>query len=146
MSHSGGPTGRADRESLCGDFASPAEQRAGSIGDDRSAFSFEHAAAQLHASNRRRADLFKHPVMADDVMAVMLTALIADEQNTPLTRTMVAMANRLDAKEAERIIGDLVDARLLEMRAGDRVGLTSLGTDQMRDYVRRMRETAIRSE
>ncbi len=116
--------------------------RAGARGTDASAggFSFEHAAADLHASNRRRAELFNHPVMADKVMDIMLTALIAHEQQTVLTRLAAAMANRLGLSEAERIIEELASARLLEARSGDQIRLTLLGADLMRDYVRRARE------
>ena len=137
MGYSGIRPGRANGSG----FAS--SSRALRTADDDRGDSFEHAAADLHASNRRRADLFNHPVMADKVMDIMLTALIAHEQQTVLTRMAAAMANRLGLSEAERIMDELISARLMEGRTGDQVRLTPLGADLMRDYVRRARETAI---
>lgn len=138
MGYSGGRSGRVDDEETHAGTALPGGGRRG-----EAPFSFEHAAAELHASNRRRADLFTHPVMADKVMDIMLTALIAHEQQTVLTRMATAMANRLGLSDADHIIDELISARLLEGRTGDRIGLTPLGADLMRDYVNRARETAI---
>ena len=98
--------------------------------------SMEVRAARLHAENRRRADLFNRPVMADSVMDIMLTALIAHEQGTSLTRTAAAMANHLARAAAEPIIADLVAARLLTNGDGaERIVLTQLGVDLMREFV-----------
>lgn len=141
MSYSGGGSGRATEEREADYFASSAPRRDENGDDDRRGFSFEHAAAAIHASNRRRSDLFGHPVMADAVMDIMLTALIAHEQDTVLTLMAAAMANRISLVDAERIVDDLASARLLERRAGHDVGLTRQGVNQMRDYVRRARET-----
>lgn len=103
---------------------------------DTQKHSIEVRAARLHAENRRRAELFNRPVMADSAMDVMLTALIAHEQGTRLTRTAVAMANRLCRTAAEPIIADLVAARLLEGgECVDHVRLTKLGVDLMREFV-----------
>lgn len=96
----------------------------------------ETRAAHLHAENRRRAELFNRPVMADSAMDIMLTALIAHEQGTGLTRTAAAMANRLGHTAAEPIIADLITARLLANGAeADRIVLTQLGVDLMREFV-----------
>lgn len=98
--------------------------------------SMEIRAARLHAESRRRADLFNRPVMADNAMDIMLTALIAHEQGTDLTRTAAAMANRLGRTAAEPIIADLVAARLLTNGdRADRILLTQLGVDLMREFV-----------
>lgn len=106
------------------------------INSDSRKQSMEVRAAHLHAENRRRADLFNRPVMVDSAMDIMLTALIAHEQGTGLTRTAAAMANRLARATAEPIIADLVAARLL--RNGDDadgITLTPLGVDLMREFV-----------
>jgi len=101
---------------------------------------FEYIAADLHAANRRRAELFRQAVMADRVMDVMLTALIAHEQGTVLTRRAAAMANRLPIEDASALIGDLIEARFLEAGdAADQIKLTELGVDRMRDYIRLVR-------
>ncbi|MGD9810980.1 MAG: hypothetical protein AB7U35_06540 [Sphingobium sp.] len=81
--------------------------------------------------------------MADPVMDIMLTALIALEQGTVLTRTSAAMANRLSIASAETLIDDLVSARLLQKGARrDHISLTPLGSELMREFVRR--ETLLR--
>jgi len=103
---------------------------------DTQKHSMEIRAARLHAESRRRADLFNRPVMTDSAMDIMLTALIAHEQGTGLTRTAAAMANRLGRIAAEPIITDLVAARLLEAGdVADRIILTPLGVDLMREFV-----------
>jgi len=130
-----------------GDGSSPEEGETGIFrlkgGQDDAGTSpvdYEYLAADLHAANRRRADLFRHAVMADKVMDIMLTALIAHEQGTVLTRKAAAMANRLTAEEAEALIAGLTDARLLEDGpAPGRIRLTATGVDRMRDYIRHVR-------
>lgn len=104
--------------------------------DEAPKASIEARATRLHAENRRRAELFNRPIMADSAMNIMLTALIAHEQGTRLTRTAAAMANRLNRDDAEPIIADLVAGRLLEKGDGtDQVRLTPLGVDLMREFV-----------
>lgn len=100
--------------------------------------SLERRAAELHALSRRRTDLFNRPVMADTAMDIMLTALIAHEQGTVLTRLSAAMANRLPLASADSMIEELIGARLL--RHGDRrdqINPTQLGVDLMREFVSR---------
>lgn len=97
----------------------------------------EQLAAQLHMANRRRRELFNHEIMADRVMDIMLTVLIAQEQGTVLGRSAVAMANRLHPSEADRIIDALVQAHFLRHGTqGDSVRLTVRGHELMQDYVR----------
>ncbi len=104
--------------------------------DEAPKTSIEARASRLHAENRRRAELFNRPVMADNAMNIMLTALIAHEQGTRLTRTAAAMANRLERKDAEPVMADLVAGRLVEKGDGtDLVRLTPLGVDLMREFV-----------
>jgi|GEM_PF-7000378 len=98
----------------------------------------EEQAVKLHDFNRRRTELFNHEVMSDRVMDIMLTALIACEQGTVLTRTAVAMANRMHLSEAESIINDLVNARFMQRGEGrDHTRLTDHGHKLMQEYVRR---------
>lgn len=100
--------------------------------------SLERRAAELHAFSRCRTDLFNRPVMADTAMDIMLTALIAHEQGTVLTRLSAAMANRLPLASADSVIEELINARLL--RRGDRrdqINPTQLGVDLMREFVSR---------
>ncbi len=105
----------------------------------------EHRAAYLHAANRRRADLFNHSVMADRSMDVMLTALIALEQGTVLTRAAAAMANRLSMAEAEALTDQLITARLMQRgERRDQILLSQLGADLMREYVNRAVEKTLR--
>jgi predicted transcriptional regulator len=105
---------------------------------DRKDETMEVRAARLHASNRQRSDLFNHKVMADRVMDIMLTALIAQEQGTVLTRMAAAMANRIHVSEAESIIEALIEARFLQRGEGrDHVRLTDPGYRLMQEYVRR---------
>lgn len=103
---------------------------------------FEHLAADLHAASRRRADLFRQSIMADKAMDIMLTALIAHEQGTVLTRKAAGMANRLATPEVEHLIRDLMAARLLQGGdAPDQIRLTGPGVERMRDYIRQMTMT-----
>lgn len=96
----------------------------------------ERRAADLHAVSRRRADLFNQAVMADSAMDIMLTALIAHEQGTALTRLTAAMANRLTTARADLIIDELIAARLMtRAEQGAQIGLTQLGVEKMREYV-----------
>lgn len=134
-------TGRAGE-----DGSRPGEEEASAfrMGDDRgeahlASLDFEQLAADLHAANRRRTDLFRHPVMADRVMDIMLTALIAHEQGTVLTRKAAGMANRLTEPETERLIRDLGMAGLLQDGAApDQICLTGTGVARMRDYLRQL--------
>ena len=96
----------------------------------------EFRAAQLHAANRRRNELFNQSVMADSAMDIMLTALIAREQGTALTRTAAAMANRLGISAADQIIEDLIAARLLQRgERRDHISMTHMGAELMRQFV-----------
>jgi predicted transcriptional regulator len=107
--------------------------------------SMEHRAAELHAANRRRADLFNQSVMADQSMDIMLTALIALEQGTVLTRAAAAMANRISMALAESITDELISARLMQRgERRDQIMLTQLGADLMREYVNRAGEMPTR--
>ena len=96
----------------------------------------ERRAVQLHVLNRRRSDLFNQSIMVDAVMDLMLTALIAHEQGTSLSRTAASMANRLPSNDADAIFDDLIAARLL--KRGDtqqHISLTDLGARLMKEYV-----------
>jgi len=97
----------------------------------------EELAVKLHTLNRKRTELFNNEVMSDRVMDIMLTALIACEQSTVLTRTAAAMANRIHLSEAESIINDLVNARFMQRGEGrDHICLTDHGHKLMQEYVR----------
>lgn len=101
----------------------------------------EQLAVKLHTLNRKRTELFNNEVMSDRVMDIMLTALIAYEQNTVLTRTAAAMANRMHLSEAESIIGDLINARFMQRGEGrDHIQLTDHGHKLMQEYVRQVVE------
>ena len=93
-------------------------------------------AVELHRANRRRRELFNHDVMADAPMDIMLTALIAREQNSVLTRQAAAMANGIAHVHADAVIDDLIIIRLLTAgNRRDEIGLTQLGADLMREFV-----------
>jgi len=114
--------------------------KGGQSDGETSPVDYEYLAADLHAANRRRTELFRHAVMADKVMDIMLTALIAHEQGTALSRKAVAMANRLPVEEADGLIAALAGARLLETGTmSDRIGLTAAGVERMREYLRQVR-------
>ncbi|MGE4429581.1 MAG: hypothetical protein AB7E05_02440 [Sphingobium sp.] len=146
MMCSDGRRGRAG-----GDGSRPGEEEASAfhMGDDRTEaqlapLDYEHLAADMHAANRRRAELFGQAIMADRVMDIMLTALIAHEQGTVLTRKAAGMANRLAAPEAGRLVRDLIEARLLrDGPAPDQIVLTATGVDRMRDYIRQSRAVLV---
>lgn len=95
-------------------------------------------AVKLHTINRERASLFGHDIMADTVMDIMLTALIAQKQGTVLTRISALMANQIDMSRGDKVIDDLISARLIQRGAGrDHICLTSHGSKLMEEYVRR---------
>jgi hypothetical protein len=98
---------------------------------------FESLAVSMHAQSRRRADLFSNPVMADYPLDLMLTALIAHEQGTALSRRAAAMANRMDFAAADAVIAQLIEARLIEPhQERDPIRLSEHGADLMRKYLR----------
>ncbi|MCB2013503.1 MAG: hypothetical protein R3E11_01085 [Sphingobium sp.] len=103
-------------------------------------------AVQLHTHNRERASLFGQDIMADTVMDIMLTALIAQKQGTVLTRISALMANQIDTARGDKVIDDLIQARLMQRGEGrDHISLTGHGGKLMEEYVRReidKRETA----
>lgn len=96
----------------------------------------ERRAVNLHAASRRRADYFNRPVMADRAMDIMLTAFIAHQQGTVLTRATAAMANRIAAPVAEQIIDELLASNLLQRGSGPTdIRITSFGAELMSKFV-----------
>jgi len=129
MVHSGDGFGRADMDAAHA-YIVPGVRR-------RVANELENMAVRMHAQNRRRADLFSHPVMADYSLDLMLTALIAHEQGIALSRRAAAMANRMDLAAADAVIDQLIEARLIEThQERDHVSLSRHGADLMHKYLR----------
>lgn len=103
----------------------------------RATSEFESLAVRMHSQNRQRADLFSFPVMVDYPLDLMLTALIAHEQGTALSRRAAAMANRMDLVTADAVIDQLIDARLIETRQErDHIALSRHGADLMHKYLK----------
>src|SRR5690606_31495939 len=99
----------------------------------------EAKARRLLALARLRDNHFRTAVMADSAMSVMLSLLLAEIAEVPLTPANVALANMLDREEARRIIDMLNHAGLIAMTeaAPDRrtIGLTTFGAARMRSYL-----------
>lgn len=95
------------------------------------------AATRLHALSRKRTFLFNTPPMADSAMDIMLSVLIAHQQNVQITHLAVAMANRLSQEKCEAFLEALALAGLVSHKGpGDTVRLTAKGLDQMQDYIK----------
>lgn len=94
------------------------------------------AATRLHAASRKRAFLFNTPAMVDSAMDIMLSVLIAHQQNVPITHLAIAMANRLPQDKCEAFLESLALAGLVSHKGpGDTVRLTVKGLSQMQDYI-----------
>jgi predicted transcriptional regulator len=95
------------------------------------------AATRLHALSRKRAFLFNTPAMADSAMDIMLSVLIAHQQNVQITHLAIAMANRLPQEKCEAFLEALALAGLISHKGpGNTVHLTVKGLDQMQDYIK----------
>ncbi|HWJ69890.1 MAG TPA: hypothetical protein VNS79_07580 [Sphingobium sp.] len=96
-------------------------------------------ARRLLALSRLRDDHFRTGVMVDSAMCVMLSLLIAEIAEIPLTPANLTLANNLDREEARRVIDALMRVGLIVITevAPDRriIALTSLGSARMRGYI-----------
>lgn len=107
---------------------------------DRFGTQIQAKAVRLHQMNRERAMHFNAPVMADSAMDVMLTLVIGQEQNTPLSLMTLALANRLNAQDCASLITQLAEAGLVVTHKQDAAGsqmvaLTDRGFARMRGYI-----------
>lgn len=100
---------------------------------------YERIAADIHALNRHREEIFRHQVMADSALNIMLAALITHEQDVMLRRSAAAMASHISMEDAEPIFRQLTEAGLIEVdKMEDKIILTPQGAVRTRHYIQMM--------
>jgi hypothetical protein len=88
---------------------------------------------------RLRDEHFRRAVMADSVLAIMLSLFLAELRGVSLTSATLALVNMLDGGECDAVVDSLVHAGLAELTGINperrSVGLSALGSARMRSYI-----------
>lgn len=85
-------------------------------------------AQQLLDAIAHRNRIFRHPVMADMSMAIMLRLFLGAGADGDVSRSELLMSESLLGLEPGGVIRSLIDAGLIEERRVVALGLTQLGT------------------
>ncbi len=99
----------------------------------------ETKAQRLHGLVKRRDSHFRHAIMADGTMGVMLSLFQAELASIPLSESNLALTNILEGGEARRVVESLFHAGLVAITGENperrTVGLTPLGSARMRSFI-----------
>lgn len=96
-------------------------------------------AQRMRERLRLRDLIFRHAVMADGSMAIMLSLFLSELDGLPLTNRTLALVATLEDRDAEPLLQNLANAGLIVMTgenpARRTVGLSPIGSAQMRRFL-----------